>query len=177
MNISKDKVVSLSYELRIDGKDGEIIETVVADKPLTFLYGGGNLLPAFEHNIDRLKTGDAFAFLLKCDDAYGQAVDEALVEIPLSAFVVDGEIDNDLLVEGNAIPMTDSQGNHLNGIVAEVKKETVVMDFNHPLAGDDLYFSGTVVDVREATPEELEFGVSGGGCSSGSCDNCHCNCS
>ncbi|MDR0814532.1 MAG: FKBP-type peptidyl-prolyl cis-trans isomerase [Bacteroidales bacterium] len=177
MNISKNKVVSLSYELRIDGTDGEIIETVVADRPLTFLYGGGNLLPAFERNIDRLKTGDVFSFLLKCDEAYGQALDEALVEIPISAFVVDGEIDNDLLVEGNAIPMTDSQGNHLNGIVAEVKEETVLMDFNHPLAGDDLYFSGTVVDVREATAEELEFGVSGGSCSSGSCDDCHCGCS
>ena len=177
MNISKNKVASLSYELRIDGKGGEIVETVNADQPMTFIYGVGNLLPEFERNIENLKTGDEFAFLLTCENAYGPAAEEAVVDIPVSAFMVDGEIDNDLLVEGNAIPMTDSQGNHLNGIVVEVKDDIVVMDFNHPLAGDDLYFSGTVVEVRDATPEELAHGhTHGGGCSSDGCSGCDGNC-
>jgi FKBP-type peptidyl-prolyl cis-trans isomerase SlyD len=77
-----------------------------------------------------------------------------------------------MLVEGAAIPMRNSQGEQLNGIVVEVKDDKVVMDFNHPLAGDDLYFSGTVVNVREATPEELERG----NCSSGSCGGCGGGC-
>ncbi|MDR2038249.1 MAG: peptidylprolyl isomerase [Bacteroidales bacterium] len=177
MNISKNKVVSLSYELRLEKKDGEIIETVNADRPLVFIYGTGNLLPEFERNIENLKTGDDFAFLLTSENAYGPAVEEALVEIPKTAFMVDGEIDQDLLFEGNAIPMTDSQGNHLNGIVAEVKQDTVVMDFNHPLAGDDLYFTGTVVDVRDATAEELAHGhIHGGGCSPDDCGSCDGSC-
>ncbi len=176
MNISKNKVVSLSYELRLENKDGEIIETVNADRPLTFIYGTESLLPEFERNIVDMKAGDNFAFLLTSENAYGPAVDEAVVEIPISAFMVDGEIDNDLLVEGNAIPMTDSQGNRLNGIVAEVKTDSVVMDFNHPLAGDDLFFTGTVVGVREATAEELTHGHVHGNCSSGGCDGCGGGC-
>ncbi len=178
MNISKNKVVSLSYELRLESKDGEIIETVNADRPLMFIYGTESLLPAFERNIENMKTGDNFAFLLTSENAYGPAVEDAVVDIPINAFMVDGEIDNDLLVEGNAIPMTDSQGNRLNGIVVEVKDDSVVMDFNHPLAGDNLFFSGSVVDVREATAEELAHGhIHGGGsCSSGQCGDCNGDC-
>jgi FKBP-type peptidyl-prolyl cis-trans isomerase SlyD len=178
MQISDNKVVSLSYELRLAGKEGEIIEVRNAGHPLIFLYGTGALLPAFEQNIRNLKKGDAFAFLLKCDEAYGPASEDAMVELPVSSFLVDGEIDNDLLVEGNAIPMVDSNGHQLNGIVAEIKKDTVVMDFNHPLAGDDLYFTGTVTDIRDATAEELAQGnVAGACCSSGDCDSCHDGCS
>ena len=177
MKISKNKVVSLSYELRTEGKDGEIIETVDAGHPLMFIFGTDSLVPGFERNIENMETGDKFAFLLACEEAYGRALEEALVEIPKTVFIVDGEIDHDLLFEGNAIPMTDSQGNRLNGIVAEVKDDTVVMDFNHPLAGDDLYFSGTVVDVREATAEELERGSLQTNCPSSGCEGCGGGCS
>jgi len=175
MNISNHKVVSLSYELRVDGKDGEIIETVNADRPLTFIFGTQSLVPGFERNIANLKTGDHFSFLLACDEAYGQALEEAVVEIPKTAFIMNGEIDNDMFFEGNAIPMMDSQGNHLNGVITEVKDNSVVMDFNHPLAGDDLFFSGVVVDVREATPEELAHGLRSN-CSPDSCGGCGGGC-
>ena len=177
MNISKNKVVSLSYELRVEGKDGEIIDTAGTDSPLTFMFGTNSLIPGFERNIENLKTGDNFAFMLGCEEAYGAALEEAVVEIPKTAFLVDGEIDHDVLVEGNAIPMTDTQGNRMNGVVVEVKDDTVVMDFNHPLAGDDLYFSGVVVNVREATHEELVHGRVISDCSSGSCDGCGGGCS
>jgi FKBP-type peptidyl-prolyl cis-trans isomerase SlyD len=88
---------------------------------------------------------------------------------------MDGEIDNDMFFEGNAIPMMDSQGNHLNGVITEVKDNSVIMDFNHPLAGDDLFFKGTVVDVREATPEELANGLRSN-CSPNSCGGCGGGC-
>ena len=176
MNISKNKVVSLSYELRVDGKDGEIIETVDASHPLTFIFGAGSLVPGFERHVENLKTGDHFAFLLACEEAYGQAIEEAVVEIPKTAFIVDGEIDHEILFEGNAVPMVDSNGNRMNGVIAEVKLDTVLVDFNHPLAGDDLYFSGTVVDVREATPEELKRGHVHADCSSGGCSGCSGTC-
>lgn len=176
MNISKNKVVSLSYELRVDGKDGEIIETVDADHPLSFIFGTESLVPGFERNIANLKTGDHFSFLLSCEDAYGPALDEAVVEIPKTAFIMDGELDNDMFFEGNAVPMVDSQGNHLNGVIAEIKDDSVIMDFNHPLAGDDLFFSGAVVDVREATPEELAHGLRSN-CPSEGCGSCSGSCS
>jgi len=175
MNISKNKVVSLSYELRTDGKDGEIIETVDANHPMMFIFGIGSLVPGFERHIENLKTGDSFAFQLSCEEAYGPAIEEAVQEIPISVFISDGEIDHNILFEGNAIPMVDSSGNRLNGVVVELKEDTVVMDFNHPLAGDDLYFSGTVVDVREAMPEELKHGQVSS-CSPSSCKGCSGSC-
>ena len=175
MNISNHKVVSLSYELRVDGKDGEIIETVNADRPLTFIFGTQSLVPGFERNVANLKTGDHFSFLLSCDEAYGQALEEAIVEIPKTAFIMDGEIDNDMFFEGNAIPMTDAHGNRLNGVIAEVKDDSVIMDFNHPLAGDDLFFTGTVVDVRDATPDELAHGLRSN-CPSDGCGGCGGSC-
>jgi len=176
MNISKNKVVSLSYELRTEGKDGEIIETTSVDSPMMFIFGTGNLIPGFERNVENLKTGDSFAFLIKCEEAYGLALEEAVQEVPISVFVSDGEIDHDVLFEGNAIPMVDQNGNRLNGVVVEINDDHVVMDFNHPLAGDDLFFSGTVVDVREATPEELERGRVQTSCSPSSCKGCSGTC-
>jgi FKBP-type peptidyl-prolyl cis-trans isomerase SlyD len=182
MIIEKNKVVSLIYELRVDGSDGEVIESLNEEKPLTFLYGTGALLPMFESNIDGLKIGDAFKFDLKCEDAYGVATEEAVVDIPKSVFEVDGAFDNEMVKEGNAIPMMDGDGNRLNGVVVAVNHETVTMDFNHPLAGDDLHFHGKIVGIREATGEELQHGHihssdgCGGGCSSHDKEGGSCGC-
>jgi len=176
MIISKNKVVSLSYVLRVDGKEGKIIETVDGVRPFVFLFGRGGLIPGFERQVENLKTGDRFSFLLPCKEAYGPASEEAVVEIPITTFVVDGEIDHEMLAEGNVIPMINSDGQRLNGVVVEVKEQTVVIDFNHPLADDDLYFSGMVEDVREATDEELKRGYVLTGCSSGSCEGCGSSC-
>jgi FKBP-type peptidyl-prolyl cis-trans isomerase SlyD len=178
MVIENKKVVSLIYELRANEANGEIIEALSEDKPLTFIYGTGSLLPKFEANISGLKVGDSFNFKLDCIDAYGIAVDEAVVDIPKSVFEIDGEFDDQMVQEGAAIPMMDGQGNRLNGIVVSVSESTVKMDFNHPLAGDDLFFSGKVVEIREATEEELAKGHIGGGCScGGDCsDGCESDC-
>jgi FKBP-type peptidyl-prolyl cis-trans isomerase SlyD len=178
MKVSKDKVISLTYELRVDGKAGEIIETVREDQPLSFIFGNGSLLPKFESNIDGMVVGDSFEFLLKSVDAYGDATEDALVDVPKQVFVIDGEIDEELLTVGNAIPMQDSQGNRLNGIVVELGDETVKMDFNHPLAGDDLYFKGSITGIREATEEELTHGHvhSGSSCNGCDCEKDHGDC-
>jgi len=172
MVIEKDKVVSLIYELRVDGTSGEIIESLKEDKPLTFIYGTGALLPKFEDNINGLKSGDAFSFLLQCGDAYGLGTEEAVVEIPKQVFEVEGEFDKELVSVGNAIPMMDGEGNRLNGVVVSVNTESVTMDFNHPLAGDNLHFTGKIVEIREATSEELQHGHihSESDCASG-CDS------
>jgi FKBP-type peptidyl-prolyl cis-trans isomerase SlyD len=172
MKISKDKVVSLAYELRLDHTDGEVVETLKADEPLVFIYGSGNLLPKFEENLDGLVVGDLFKFNLNATDAYGEKDVEAIVSIPLTIFEIDGKIDDKMLQMGNKIPMQDSSGNKLTGAVMEVSKDSVKMDFNHPLAGNSLFFSGEIVDIREATEEELQHGHAH---YAGSCDNCE-NC-
>lgn len=158
MTISNEKVVTLVYELRVDNGEGDIVETVKEDKPFVFLYGAGLMLPKFENNLDGLKAGDKFEFTLKCEDAYGLASEEAVMELPKNIFEVEGVIEEGLLEEGNVIPMQNNEGNKFNGVIMEVKDETVTMDFNHPLAGDDLHFEGSIIEVRQASKEEVEHG-------------------
>ncbi|HOK61779.1 MAG: peptidylprolyl isomerase [Tenuifilum sp.] len=155
MNVSKNKVVSISYELKVDG---DLIDAAQADNPLVFLYGHGQLLPLFEDNIKDLAEGDSFEFMIPSKDGYGEVNDQAIVELPKEIFVIDGELQEDLLVIGNRLPMRDSEGNALDGTVVEVTDNSVVMDFNHPLAGKDLYFTGKVENIREATAEEISHG-------------------
>lgn len=171
MKIEKNKVVGLSYVLRTDGPKGDVVEKVSAKRPLEFIYGIGQLLPKFEENIAGLAVGDTFEFLLPCDDAYGKALEEYVIDVPKTVFMVDGKIDESILQEGNALPMMDNQGNHMNGVIVEVKDDVVVMDFNHPMAGDDLYFTGKVEAIRDATEEELKNGLAPKGC--GGCGG-HC---
>ncbi len=155
MNVSKNKVVSISYELKVDG---DLIDAAQADNPLVFLYGHGQLLPLFEDNIKDLAEGDSFEFMIPSKDGYGEVNDQAIVELPKEIFVIDGELQEDLLVIGNRLPMRDSEGNALDGTVVEVTDNSVVMDFNHPLAGKDLFFTGKVENIREATAEEISHG-------------------
>jgi FKBP-type peptidyl-prolyl cis-trans isomerase SlyD len=186
MIIEKNKVVSLTYELKIAGAE-ETVEKVTDGQPLVFIHGSGNMLPKFESNLAGLKTGDNFEFILACDDAYGQTSKEAIVELPKTVFEVDGKVDEDMLYLGNVVPMMDHSGNRFNGTIIEILPGAVKMDFNHPLAGQDLHFKGSVVEVREATQEELQHGhIHSGGCggcgshgeesncNSGGCDSGGC---
>ena len=166
MVVGKNKVISLSYTLKVNG---ETVESVGADAPLQFLFGAGNLLPKFEQNLDGLAPDDDFDFELKSEDAYGTVNKDAIVDVPMRAFEVDGKVDTELLKVGNHVPMLDQSGNRLNGLVVQVDQEFITMDFNHPLAGDDLHFNGKIVEIREATSDELEHGHVH---NPGSCENC-----
>lgn len=160
MKIEQNKVVTLTYELRILDENGEqsLIETATEEQPMVFIYGMSGLPDQFEDSLQGLDKGESFDFKLATEDGYGEYNEEAVVELPKNVFEVDGSVPSDMLEEGNYIPMADSEGNQLQGRVQEVGEETVTMDFNHPLAGKELFFKGKVEDVRDATPEELDHG-------------------
>ncbi len=158
MKVEQKKVVSITYELRQNNGEGEVLETVTSENPLTVIFGIGNLLPAFEENLGGLDVGENFNFTLTSEQAYGEYNDNAVITVPKETFVVDGKLQEEMLYEGNSIPMMDEQGNKLTGVITSVQDNQVVMDFNHPLAGMNLYFKGEVVEVRDATPGELEHG-------------------
>jgi len=175
MIIDKNTVVALKYELRINAEDGELVEKVENDRPLQFIFGIGNMLEKFETNINGLKLGDNFNFKLKSTEAYGEPNPDMLIDVPKDVFKIDGKIDENLLVINKIIPMRDQQGNHLNGKIVKLNGENVTMDFNHALAGQDLFFKGEVLEVREATEEELSHGhIHAGdhGCGSGCGSGC-----
>lgn len=158
MQIGEYKVVTLSYKLS-NHATGEKIEETTQDNPLVFLYGVGQMIPDFESNIFGLNIGDNFEFSISHEKAYGAESPENVVNIPIDVFNKEnGELDTDLLKEGAVIPMTDSEGNTLRGKVVEIKERIVKMDFNHPLAGADLHFTGRVEAIREATSDELAHG-------------------
>lgn len=158
MQITKNTVVSLSYILKRDDAKGEIIEETRAGDPLVFLFGNGQMLPKFEEHLSTLKTGDDFEFTLASDDAYGEMDQDAIIDLDKSIFEVDGKVDLEMLAIGNVIPMRDDQGHMMQGTVVSVGDALVRMDFNHPMAGNVLHFKGNVIEVRDASAEELSHG-------------------
>ena len=178
MKIENNKMVSLIYELRESDSNGRIIEPLDETRPLTFIYGTGRLLQGFESNINFLKTGDLFRFTLNSEMAYGDKREEMIVNIPVAVFETNGKINEDICRVGNEVPMMDTDGNPLTGIINEITDIYVKMDFNHPMAGLDLCFSGKIIEVREATEYELAATMgSCSGCSSREHSVCYGSCS
>jgi FKBP-type peptidyl-prolyl cis-trans isomerase SlyD len=158
MQIQKNTVVTLHYKLQEDDAQGEMVEETFGSEPLVFLYGVGQMIPEFERQLSGKSSGQSFAFGIQADDAYGPVDPDAIISLPLDVFAVDGQIDSDMLEIGSAIPMKDEDGNELVGNVVEVLEDEVVMDFNHPMAGINLYFTGHIESVREATASEIDHG-------------------
>ena len=168
MKIEVNKYVTLAYDLHVGEDDErELMESATKDTPLEFIFGTNSMLESFEDQLEGKSAGDTFAFTLTPEQAYGEFDEEKELELPKSIFQIDGEVDEDLLFEGNTIPMQDSEGNKLMGSIVEVKDNIVLMDFNHPLAGETLHFTGNIMEVRDAAPEEIAalFTQDGGGCS------------
>jgi FKBP-type peptidyl-prolyl cis-trans isomerase SlyD len=171
MNVSINKMVTLSYILRADGNEGDVIEQTSKEAPLKFVFGLGQMLPTFESNLSGLKQGDDFEMTLSASDAYGEIDEEAIVDLPKEIFFIDGIFDEERFQPGSQVPMQTSTGQRMNGTILELNDETLKMDFNHPLAGIDLHFKGNIIEVREATEDELMPAGCGCGCGSGS-DGC-----
>lgn len=160
MQIGQNKVVSVTYVLHSskDGSDRVMVEETGNENPLIFLFGSGQLIPAFESNLMGLTEGNSFSFSIEAENAYGMLEDDALVRVPDDMFKVDGVLDLEVLRLGNMVPLLDREGNQMVARIAAIEDGTVLLDFNHPLAGHDLHFSGNVVGVRDASAEELSHG-------------------
>jgi FKBP-type peptidyl-prolyl cis-trans isomerase SlyD len=156
MKVGIQKVVSLTYTLKVKDKEGQLIQKVDKEKPFVYLFGVGGLLPVFESNLNGLETGNTFNFSLTKDEAYGDFKEEMIIEIEKEIFKVEDKIDEEMLKIGNNIPMQNENGTQLFGKVVSISEDKVKMDFNHPLAGEDLFFEGEILGVREATKDEIE---------------------
>ncbi len=147
MTIKKGSQVTLLYKLTYDGADGELIEETGKDEPLSFEFGTGDMLDAFEHELIDLKASEEFSFSLTPEQAYGPFQEDLLVEYSKDSFLVEGEIDEDFLQEGEVLEMTDEEGNIFEGMIDENKTNSVVVNFNHPLAGETIHFKGAISEV------------------------------
>lgn len=170
MNIADKVYVAFDYRLTLDS--GEEVDKSPDNQPFGFITGSGQVIPGLEKGIMGMTAGDKAEITVKPEDAYGQVNPALIGDVPRSHFPGDMELKPDMMFQ--------SQGP--DGIVSakvkEIKDEnTVVVDLNHPLAGETLHFNVNIIEVREPTPEELS-GLSpncssseeGGGC--GSCSGC-----
>ncbi len=154
MKIEQNKVITLAYTVREESASGPVVEVMDSHYPFQFLYGSGRLLPGFEAALRGRTTGEAFEFRLSPEEAYGPILEEHIVDVPRSAFVAD----ESLLQAGQLVDLTDDLGRQHPGKVVGWTDETVTVDLNHTLAGKTLHFQGVVLNVREATREELARG-------------------
>lgn len=177
--IEPGKYVEITYDLYEIAPDGSetLVHQVDAEDPERLVIGvTPGLVEPLEKALNGLAKGDGFDVRASADEAFGQRSDEYIMELEKEIFVVDGKFDSEMVRPGEVLPMVTADGFRVQGRVLDVTDKFVKMDFNHPLAGMPVRFSGKVLTVREATPEELKPAGCGCGCSGGCDDNSSCGC-
>lgn len=158
MKIEKNKVVVVTYDLEVDGA---VVDRATEERPLDYIHGTNMLIPRFEEALEGLAAEDTFAFSLSPEEGYGPYDEKRRFDVPKTAFMVQGQLREDLMQPGRVVPMIGRDGSVVQATVVAVKEEGVTMDFNHPMAGKTLHFTGRIVSVRDATEKELTEGLHG----------------
>ncbi len=151
------KVITLEYDLYKDTSDGEMIESTKGKNPLVFLSGSGQMIPDFESNVSDLEVGESFSFSIATENAYGKRKEEAIIELAQDMFMKDGVLIKEVVV-GSVLPLQDQNGHVHPSKVMSINLDTITLDVNHPLADQNLFFAGKVIETREATSEEIDHG-------------------
>jgi FKBP-type peptidyl-prolyl cis-trans isomerase SlyD len=160
LTVTDDVVVSLEYTLWLD-EGGEVVDSSENEEPLEFIQGHGEIVPGLEQALYGMSVGDEKRVVVQPEDGYGELDPDAFQLLPRDAFPRDVELE-----PGMSLELQDDSGDVMLAFVAEIRKDSILLDFNHPLAGEILHFKVKVVGLRPATPEELEhdhvhFGTDG----------------
>lgn len=179
--IQPGKYVELGYDLyEITAGNGEkLVHQTDPNDPEKVVFGvTRGMIEPLEKAIDGLAKGDRFDVVARSEEAFGHYDPEQIADLDREIFMVDGKFDSEMIAVGKYVPMMTADGYRINGLVKEVGKDKVKLDFNHPLAGKDIRFRGTILEVRDATAEELQpAGGCGCGCGchdDGCGDDCSC---
>ncbi len=152
LKVKDNMVVSLAYVLQLD--NGEIVDRAEATQPLQYLQGCDNIIPGLEKELAGLTIGEEKVVDVSPAEGYGSRSAENVVHVPRYVLPADVE-----LVEGELVELGDRRtGVTSMAKILRVEPDSVMLDLNHPLAGENLHFCVQVVDVRAATPEELSLG-------------------
>ena len=185
MDTKQHRYITVAYTLYADNEAGihEQLEEAPAAHPFQFITHLGMALDSFEERVRDLNEGDTFDFTLSVDEGYGPYEEERVIEVPKTAFHIDGRFDKDTVYPGAVLPLVNEEGYRFDGLVVDVKDEVVVIDLNSLYAGKELHYKGHVVTARPATDAEIQGAInmlSGEGCGCG-CDHDedghdHCGC-
>lgn len=148
--IADQKVVSLNYTVK--DTEGQVIDSSEGAAPLVYLHGQGNIIPGLEAALVGKTPGEAFDVTVEPADAYGEYNEEILQVVPRKAFEGVESIETGMVFTAQA------PNGPVQLTVAKVEGDEITVDPNHPLSGKILHFSGSVIEVREATAEELSHG-------------------
>jgi FKBP-type peptidyl-prolyl cis-trans isomerase SlyD len=151
MLITRNKVVRIDYTLTSDSN--EVIDSSAGGEPLVYLHGARNIIAGLENALDGKQPGESLNVRIEPAEAYGERDDRLVQLVPREMFEGGLEIQ-----VGMQFHSADPEGNVAMVTVTQVTDDTITVDANHPLAGMPLTFAVTVVEVRDATPEELEHG-------------------
>jgi len=151
MQIDENKVVKMHYT--VTTKSGDTIDSSIGAEPLEFIHGFGMLIPGLEKQLIGTEKGFKRRLNIAAKDGYGERNEEAMHTLPKSGFRP--EKDEELIL-GMEVQL-ESENGPILAFVSEINEEDVVVDLNHPLAGFDLIFDVEIIEVREATAEELKF--------------------
>jgi len=153
LKLQDNRVGAIAYKLIVDGKVEEII---TPEDAIEYLHGAENLIIGLEEALEGKSAGDTFAVSVAPEKGYGSYDEEDIDAIPLDEF---GMNVSDLEV-GEEIELWNEEDEELfEAVIIEITAEYIKLDFNHPLAGKTLNYEIQVVDVRNATEEELDMGV------------------
>jgi|JI8StandDraft_2_1071088.scaffolds.fasta_scaffold02582_5 FKBP-type peptidyl-prolyl cis-trans isomerase SlyD len=158
MKVEKDKVVFISYTLSSVEDNHQVVGQAPATEPFGYIHGHEFALPALEQRLEGLSKGDSFDFILTPEEGFGEYYDDNTIDYPRQAFT-DQNYPEELLKVGEVVPLQDEDGYPLDGIITFIDDKIVSIDFNHPFAGRNLHYQGKVLDVRNATPDEILQGI------------------
>ncbi len=182
MKENNNKYISVAYHLYAIADDRpELVEIASAENPFSFISGFGITLKDFEKELVGLEKDDEFNFILTPEQAYGDFIEERIIELDKNIFNVDGHFDREHIRLNAIIPLENQEGDRFMGRVLDITDDKVIIDLNHPLAGKKLNFKGSVIENRLATEEEIKnlidnlCGKNCEGCGS-NCDGCGGGC-
>lgn len=181
MENKKNMYFAVAYKLYTnDNGTATMVEEATAEKPFQFISGFGLALDDFEKAIVATNENNKsdFDFSLTKEQAYGEYETERVLSLDREMFCIDGKLDSEHIYTDAIIPLQNENGQRFLGKVLEIGDEKVKVDLNHPLAGKNLHFTGTIIEAREASNEEIQSIINhlnGGGCS-GSCSGCGGDC-
>lgn len=150
MKVGKNMVVSLNYTLK--NSEGQVLDTSEGREPLVYLHGAGNLIPGLEAQIEGHEKGAVLDIVVEPEHAYGNRRDDLYRVVPKSGFQ-----GNEEMQVGMQVQLETDQGLAIASISA-IEGEEVTLDMNHPLADMQLHFNVDIVDLREATEDEISHG-------------------
>jgi FKBP-type peptidyl-prolyl cis-trans isomerase SlyD len=151
MHVKQGRVVLLDYMVRVS--TGRVVETSAGKEPIEYLHGAGQILPALERALEGLREGEQASFSIAASDAYGERKDDNVVSIPRTLFPAEIKLEKGVCLYARA-----SGGKSYPITVQEVREDMVVVDLNHPLAGERLYFEVNIRGVRPAGNQEIFVG-------------------